>query len=170
MYAEKACRSPAKLAPPVYGGCARMLTVVLNRLLDSVTMSYWRKLFVIVLLLLSLPVQLFTAISMQCGSPHAAGHVASVQRADMVGVGQVHPQLRTASVSDIAPEHHQGDVRCPDACSTCVSCCPGAGAPLSAPVHESVDTIRASAPRPAPAEPIRFLTDGIERPPRISLA
>lgn len=147
-----------------------MLTVVLNRLLDSVTMSYWRKLFVIVLLLLSLPVQLFAAIYMQCGSPHAAGHVASVQLADMVGVGQVHPQLRTASVNDIAQEHHHVDVRCSDACPTCVSCCPAAGVSLSAPGHESVDTIRASAPRPAPAGPIRFLTDGIERPPRIPLA
>jgi hypothetical protein len=170
MYAEKACRSPATLAPPVYGGCARMLTVVLNRLLDSVTMSYWRKLFVIVLLLLSLPVQSFAAISMQCGSPHAAGRVASVQRADMVGVGHVHPQLRTASVNDSAHEHHHGDGRCSDACSTCLSCCPGAGAPLAAAVPESVDTIRASAPRPAPAGPIRFLTDGIERPPRVPLA
>ena len=40
-------------------------------------MSYWRKLFIVVPLVLSLPVQSFAAVSMKCGSSHSVRDVPS---------------------------------------------------------------------------------------------
>jgi hypothetical protein len=53
------------------------LTVFLISVLDSVPMSYWRKLFLVVLLALSLPVQSFAAVSMKCESSQIGGEEVS---------------------------------------------------------------------------------------------
>jgi hypothetical protein len=79
-------------------------------MLDFLTMSYWRKLFLGLLLALSLPVQSFSAISMKCGSSHFGSDVAYVQHEDAdesVPHRQVHDLTMTDSDRD--SHSHGGD-------------------------------------------------------------
>ena len=55
------------------------LTIFQNRMLDSVPMSCWRKFLIVLLLVLSLPVQSFAAVSMKCESSHFMGEGMSAR-------------------------------------------------------------------------------------------
>lgn len=139
---------------------------ILNRMLGSRAMPYWRKFILVVVLALSLPAQSFAAASMMCGlgvghgsnaSPHTHHHhSASVTGDDKIVEAQ---GTHATGQSTGSHGHHH-------ACSSCASCCFGAAAVgVSAPSNftEIAHTIvLPSMPLPV----VSFLTGGIERPPR----
>ncbi|WP_408491681.1 DUF2946 family protein [Paraburkholderia sediminicola] len=133
-------------------------------------MSYWRKLFVIVLLALSLPVQSFAAVSMKCGSSRFGSNVASAQHADLGGSTHRH-HVHDVAMADGDHHSHQhgGDAHHAHACSTCASCCFGGALPAVPTVATSADVVHFAVPFPSSDRVASFLTDGIERPPRSSL-
>jgi hypothetical protein len=134
-------------------------------MLDSVPMCYWRKLFLVVLLALSLPVQSFAAASMKCGSSHFAGDEASAQHADLGESTHLH-HMHGVTMADGV---HHGDANHAASCSACASCCSGAVLPLVPTVVSAADAVHLAVPFPPSVRVASFLTDGIERPPRISL-
>ncbi|HEM7804059.1 hypothetical protein [Burkholderia sp.] len=114
-------------------------------------MSYWRTFLVVVLLALSLPIQSFAAVSMQCASV-AAPHEEKVSRA-MPAAQDGHAD-------------HGDHARHASSCVACVSCCFGtgmSGAPAVPAAASGGVTIVAPPPS---AEDVSFLTGGIDRPPR----
>nr|WP_246257918.1 hypothetical protein [Pararobbsia alpina] len=128
-------------------------------------MPYWRKLFVIVLLALSLPAQSLAAATMKCGSSHFGRDVASAQHADVNESTHLH-HMHGVTMADGV---HHGDAHPAHACSTCASCCFGAALPVVLTVVTSADSVHFAVPSPPSVRVASFLTDGIERPPRISL-
>nr|WP_246279241.1 hypothetical protein [Paraburkholderia ultramafica] len=132
-------------------------------------MSYWRKLLVVMLLALSLPVQSFAAVSMICEPSHFGGDGATAQHADWEESAH-HHQMHDAMTADGDHySHHTGDAQHVHTCSTCASCCFGGGLPLAATVATSANAVHFAVPVPPSARVPSFLTDGVERPPRISL-
>ena len=150
------------------------LTFLLNSVLDSVPMSYWRKLFLVVLLVMSLPVQSFAAVSMKCESSHVGGGVSTLhENAGEATHHHNHAAMMADSADDIAGDHSQNHSH-PDgahhahACSTCASCCFGGGLPAAPVAAISADAVHFAVPLAPSVRVASFLTDGIERPPRIS--
>ncbi|WP_308112568.1 MULTISPECIES: hypothetical protein [Paraburkholderia] len=148
----------------------------LNSVLDSVPMSYWRKLFLVVLLALSLPVQSFAAVSMKCESSHVGGEGVSMlhENAGEATHQHDHAAMMADSANDIAGAHsqndsHPGGAHHAHACSTCASCCFGGGLPVAPVAAISADAVHFAVPLAPSVRVASFLTDGIERPPRISL-
>jgi len=114
-------------------------------------MSYWRKFILVVLLALSLPIQSFATVSMQCAGaavPHAeeAPHTMSTEQGARGNHGD--HESRAAS------------------CAACVSCCFGTGMSGVRAVPAAADASIAIASYPPSAVVVSFLTGGIERPPR----
>ncbi|RAS19442.1 hypothetical protein [Paraburkholderia bryophila] len=140
-------------------------------------MSYWRKLFIVVLLVLSFPVQSFSAVSMKCEPSHAIGERAPVRHesdasplrhhdhAAMTAAqaGAMNRSVHLPHHGGVGGEHHA------HACSTCAACCFGGALPNTVAASLSVEPIHFTVPLPPAARVASFLTDGIERPPRISL-
>jgi hypothetical protein len=157
-------------APRLHTDTVDVLTVFMNCMLDFRTMSYWRKLFIVVLLALSLPVQSFAAISMKCESSHFGGEVASAQHED-ADASVPHRHMHDLTVTD--SDHHGhpagGDVHHTHSCSTCASCCFGGALPAAPIVAASADVVHSALTSPRSDRIASFLTSGIERPPRISL-
>ncbi|WP_175697989.1 hypothetical protein [Burkholderia ambifaria] len=124
-------------------------------------MSYWRKFILVVLLALSLPIQSFATVSMQC-----AGVAAAVPHAED-GASADHPAAALAMSSAQGGEHaHEGHARHASSCSSCGACCFGTGMadPPAASVASGIGiAFVAFAPSPVV---VSFLTGGIERPPR----
>ncbi|SOE98178.1 hypothetical protein SAMN05446635_6144 [Burkholderia sp. OK233] len=156
--------------------CGPSLTVFLNSVLDSVPMSYWRKLFLVVLLALSLPVQSFAAVSMKCKSSHFPREGTSMlhENAGEATHQHDHAAMMADSANDIASAHSQnhsqaGGAHHPHACSTCASCCFGGGLPAAPVAAISADAVHFAVALAPSVRVASFLTDGIERPPRISL-
>ncbi|QVN20091.1 hypothetical protein [Burkholderia pyrrocinia] len=117
-------------------------------------MSYWRKFIVVVLLALSLPIQSFAVVSMQCAGaavPHreAAPHTMPIA------------QGTQGSHAD-----HDGYARHAPSCSACVSCCFGTSMSGVPAVPAASDVSIAIASYQPSAVVVSFLTGGIERPPR----
>lgn len=117
-------------------------------------MSYWRKFILVVLLALSLPIQSFATVSMQCAGaavPHGedAPHTMAVAQGAHGGHAG-----------------HDDNASHAPSCAACVSCCFGTG--MSAvPAEPAVsDASIAIASYPPSAVVVSFLTGGIERPPR----
>lgn len=138
---------------------------LLYHVLDFAPMSKCRELFIVVLLLLSLPVQAYAAVSMKCVAALTEAQVASATAEPVEeDMPEHHDDMRNMSVA--AEEHHHGQSHHAHSCSTCASCCFGAGLPtildLGVPVDDSVVATRI----PSSARAASFLTDGIERPPR----
>ncbi|PQV50043.1 hypothetical protein [Paraburkholderia sp. BL21I4N1] len=134
-------------------------------------MSYWRKLFIVVLLVLSLPVQSFAAVSMACDSSHAMSEKAPVRQLQH----HDHAAMMAAQAGDMGNSvdlpHHgaAGGEHHAHACSTCAACCFGGAFPNSAAASLSIEPIQFTVPLPPFVRVASFLTDGIERPPRLSL-
>ncbi|UEP23670.1 hypothetical protein [Burkholderia ambifaria] len=126
-------------------------------------MSYWRKFILVVLLALSLPIQSFATVSMQCAG---AGAAAAVPHAED-GASADHPAAARAMPSAQGGEHaHDDHARHASSCSTCGACCFGTGMadPPAASVASGIGiAFVAFAPSPVV---VSFLTGGIERPPR----
>ncbi|SEJ84361.1 hypothetical protein [Paraburkholderia diazotrophica] len=135
-------------------------------------MSYWRKLFIVVLLALSLPVQSFAAVSMKCGLGHSGEGMPSHHHLVQVGLDDSDHNVHTAaSLEHTHPEgHHHGDAHHhAHSCSTCASCCFGV-AMLSVPlIPASTEAVHFHTPSPLATPVASFLTGGIERPPRLIL-
>jgi hypothetical protein len=128
-------------------------------------MSYWRKLFLVVLLALSLPVQSFAAVSMICVPSHFGGDGASTQHADLDESTHLH-HMHGVTMADGV---HHGGANHAASCSGCASCCSGAALPVVPTVASAADAVHLAIPFPPSVRVASFLTDGIERPPRISL-
>ncbi|MFM0228361.1 hypothetical protein [Paraburkholderia dipogonis] len=145
-------------------------------MLDFIPMSYWRKLFIVVLLVLSLPVQSFAAVSMKCESSHSVGDAAPTRHeaagamarhhdhaAMMAEQGDTLASAHLQHHSSAGAEHHA------HACSACASCCFGGALPITPLATLSANAAHFSVPLPPAVRVASFLTGGVERPPRISL-
>ena len=132
-------------------------------------MSYWRKLFIVVLLALSLPVQSFAAISMKCVAAHADAGEGATQHAEQAASEHHHEMHGVAFADDDHPHHYHGNAHHAHSCSTCASCCFGTGLPAVPVVAVSTDATRVAIPLPSSAGVVSLLTDGFERPPRCLL-
>ncbi|CAG9195540.1 hypothetical protein BCAR13_1140039 [Paraburkholderia caribensis] len=135
----------------------------LDPVLDFAPMSYWRKLFLVVLLALSLPVQSFAAVSMVCAPSEGAGDESATRHLGQSGPMDEHAVV--ADVDDHDGHDHNGGHHA-HACLTCASCCVGAALPAVSAVSASTDLTHFSVSMPADAGVALFLTGGIERPPR----
>lgn len=140
-------------------------------MLDSAPMSYWRKLFVIVLLVLSLPVQTLAAVSMNC-DPASADDGGAPAHAWLQASAENGHGMHDAAAADDGHRHdgrggaHHDHAH---ACPTCLSCCVGAGLPAASVAAVSFDAARPRLFLPRDTRAVSFLTGGIERPPRTSL-
>ncbi|CAD6554019.1 hypothetical protein LMG28727_05629 [Paraburkholderia kirstenboschensis] len=126
-------------------------------------MSYWRKLFLVVLLALSLPVQSFAAVSMTCAPWEAVDDEATAEQFHQAELADAHAVV---AASDDHQNHDHNGGHHVHACLTCASCCVGAALPVTRAVSASADQTQFSAPLPPNAGVVLFLTSGIERPPR----
>ncbi|MGG1946886.1 hypothetical protein AB1286_19070 [Trinickia sp. NRRL B-1857] len=129
-------------------------------------MSYCRRIFIVVLLILSLPVQSYAAVSMTCAAVLADAGESAVLHLDS-SASEHHHDMRTATSAGDA--HHHDGSRHLHACSTCVSCCIGAGLPAAPAVAISMANILVAIRIPPSAGVVSFLTGGIDRPPRHTL-
>ena len=139
-------------------------------------MSYWRKLFIVVLLVLSLPVQSFAAVSMKCESSHSVGDATPARHEAAGAMARHHDHAATMAeqADTLAGTHlqHHGSVggeHHADACSTCASCCFGGALPITPVASLSANAVHFAVPLPPTVRVASFLTGGVERPPRISL-
>ncbi|MGT0249146.1 hypothetical protein [Burkholderia pyrrocinia] len=114
-------------------------------------MSYWRKFILVVLLALSLPMQSFATVSMQCAG-------AAVPHAEEAP--------RTMSTAPGTRGNHGDHDSHAASCAACVSCCFGTGMSGVPAVPAAADASIAIASYPLSAVVVSFLTGGIERPPR----
>lgn len=139
-------------------------------------MSYWRKLFIVVLLVLSLPVQSFAAVSMKCESSHSVGDATPARHE--AGGAMAHHHDHVAMMAKQADnsgsthlQHHgsAGGEHHAHACSTCASCCFGGALPITPVASLSANVAHFAVPLPPTVRVASFLTGGVERPPRISL-
>ncbi|MPV69507.1 hypothetical protein [Burkholderia sp. BE17] len=117
-------------------------------------MSYWRKFILVVLLALSLPIQSFATVSMQCAGA-AVPHAEAASHTMPVAQGSHAEHDSRDSHASHAPS-----------CAACVSCCFGTGMSGEPAVPAAADASIASASYPPAAVVVSFLTGGIERPPR----
>jgi hypothetical protein len=131
-------------------------------------MSYWRKLLIVVLLALSLPVQSFAAVSMKCVPARASVGELPVRHAGYEMSGH-HHGMHAMVVADDGHHHDHGRSHHVHSCSTCASCCFGSALPATPIVAATPDATRFVTSIPPSAGVVSFLTDGIERPPRYSL-
>ncbi|WP_175997676.1 hypothetical protein [Burkholderia stabilis] len=114
-------------------------------------MSYWRKFILVVLLALSLPIQSFAAVSMQCAGA-AVPHAETAPHAIPGAPGSHH-------------DHGNHTTHAPS-CSACVSCCFGTGMSGALAVPAVADVRGAIVSPPPSSVVVSFLTGGIDRPPR----
>jgi hypothetical protein len=131
-------------------------------------MSYWRKLFIVMLLALSLPVQSFAAISMKCAPVHADAGQALALHVEH-DLSEHHHEMHGVVLADDGHRHDHGGSHHVHSCSTCASCCFGTALPVASIVAATLDATRLIAGIPPSASVVTFLTDGIERPPRYTL-
>ena len=133
-------------------------------------MSYWCKLFIVVLLALILPVQSFAAVSMKCAIADTDAGKASFGYA-------AHDRLAHGlALHEVVAQADDGNRRPCDSCHarsclTCASCCCfGIAVPAVPTVAMPTDATRVITRTSPSADVVSFLTDGIDRPPRDTLA
>ncbi|RQS19331.1 hypothetical protein [Burkholderia sp. Bp8998] len=124
-------------------------------------MSYWRKFILVVLLALSLPIQSFATVSMQC-----AGAVAAVPHAED-GASADGPAAPHAMQRAHGGQHeHDNHARHATSCSACGACCLGTGMAEVPAVSVAPDIGVAIVSFAPSTVVVSFLTGGIDRPPR----
>jgi hypothetical protein len=129
-------------------------------------MAYWRKLFLVVLLALSLPAQSFAAVFMQCESLHVESHEVFAQHANMAEAPQMHHMHGALMAQRDATDHAALDhSHHAHSCAACASCCVGAALPAVPNLTPPADAVGFAIPLPRTAA-ASFLTGGVERPPR----
>jgi len=135
-------------------------------------------LFLIWLLTLAMPVQSTAAAAMMhCVPGHAGGTADALQQPTpaVLEPNRVHPQqeheanplVHSAQSAAAAPHDHCDTAPSTNqTCSACAACCVGAALPGSvAAAPTSADTTAARLPTLV-TQPVLFLTDGLDRPPR----
>lgn len=133
--------------------------------LDPTTMSYWRKLIIVVLLALSLPVQSFAAISMKCACGHSDGRGGRARHAE-VDVSEHHREMHGVVLADDVHRHDHGVNHHAHSGSTCSCCFFGTALPTVPAGAVSSDATCVITRISPSAFAVSFLTGGIERPPR----
>lgn len=134
------------------------------------------------LLLLALPLQGFAAATMiNCGPNHhrmsaaamtapaqAHHHATNEQHQHGVGVADDHDEMASTAGEHGAPSVHHLDKLMKFKCSACAACCMGAAMPTAAVTFEPFPA--AMTPDSfVPTTHVGFVTDGPDRPPRLSL-
>ena len=139
-------------------------------MLDSSPMTNWRKLLTVVFLMLSLSARAFGAAPLTCelsqGGAEAMSsahdmHEVATRVSEAMTTAYIHGEHHLQSGM-----HHHGSGHC----STCVSCCVGGVLPSIAAISIPSQAVRDVPVDNASAGSARFLTGGIERPPRLILA
>jgi hypothetical protein len=121
----------------------------------------------VVLLILSLPVQSFAAVSMICAASETVDDEATTQHVHPADSVDGHALL--SAVDGHHGHDHSGGVHHAHGCLTCASCCVGAAMPVVPVVSASADLAHFPIPLSPAARVASFLTGGIERPPRLIL-
>ncbi len=133
-------------------------------------MINWRKLLTVVLLMLSLSARAFGAAPLTCELSQGSGEVMSSAHDMHEMASRPSEAMTTVSVHGEhnlqGAMHHHGSGHC----STCVSCCVGGVLPPIAAISIPSQAVRDVPVDNASAGSERFLTGGIERPPRLILA
>lgn len=142
-------------------------------MLDFGPMTTWRKLLTVVLLMLSLSARAFGAAPSNCEFSQTDGEVTPGAHPAMVHVahGMSHGESMTGAAGH--EEHHSHDGSHHHGgghCSTCISCCFGGALPPVSVVATPAQVVRDVLTIAPPIGAVRFLTGGIERPPRTLLA
>lgn len=135
-------------------------------MLDFFAMAYWRKLLLLVLLVLSVPLQSLAAVSAFCATAED-GHAGVAPLSVHVHLSA--PADDHAVMADHDDGHgrrHHDAGRGAHPCPTCASCCTGAALPTMAAVFAPDAAARCALPLPPDAGVASFLTGRIERPPR----
>jgi hypothetical protein len=136
------------------------------------------------LLLLALPLQGFAAATMiHCGPNHhrmlatatlahgeAPGHGASAAHAHphQMALADDHAAAKSSDAGSDAPSVQQLDKLMKFKCSACAACCMGAALPTAAMAFEPFVPLM-TPDSFVPTRHIGFVTDGPDRPPRLSL-
>ena len=127
------------------------------------------------LLGIALPVQGFAAYSMAaCGPAHHGAALSQVQEAHHHGASASghesdHAQGGGSSADPSQHKHsHEGKAKT-DKCSACASCCSATALP-SFPVVLTSPVLKDRFAPLAPGSVAAFLSEGLERPPRLVLA
>lgn len=132
-------------------------------------MLRWPALLIAVLLVLSLPIRLAGAATSSCGTesgpePMNYVHRVELRHGDLARQGA---SIMSSAIR-VHSSTHMTHAACQ--CGTCVSCSIGAfeAGPRFAP--PSVKAFVFFTPRPTSDPESSFLTEGIDRPPRVPLA
>lgn len=148
-------------------------------------MRFWRKTLLVWIVMLAIPVQGVAAATMLfCGiSHHRINQVADAGAHDAHGHSHEAPIDAAAAPPTIAEQADSGPNAAPtdaaqaeppgtlsqSGCSACAVCNAGAAIPSSAPTISAVEIhFEAIAAKVAPQ--FGFVTDGPDRPPRLTLA
>lgn len=132
-------------------------------------MINWRKLLTVLFLMLSLSARAFGAAPLTCELSQGGEEVAYSAHGMHETATRVSEAMTTGSVHG---EHHlQGGMHHHGSghCSTCVSCCAGGALPPFSAISISNQAVRDVPMDNGPTSSARFLTGGIERPPRLIL-
>jgi hypothetical protein len=133
-------------------------------------MTYWRKLFLVLLLALSLPVQSFAALSMNCGLSHMESNETFAQHGEVAEAPHMHHMHGVLMADSANHDHsHHDSIDHKHSCAACASCCIGVAPPATPSVMPSADALSISIQFPRAVGVASFLTGGIERPPRPTL-
>lgn len=127
-------------------------------------MTYWGKLFIVVLLALSLPVQSFAAVSMKCAIVDATAEAPLGYAGHDLFAHELASNEAVARALD--HDRHPCESCRAHCCSTCASCCFAIALPVHSTLAMPPDATRVVTHFPPSAGVVSFLTGGIERPPR----
>ncbi|PMS12065.1 hypothetical protein FNF07_10635 [Trinickia caryophylli] len=131
-------------------------------------MSYWRKLFIVVLLALSLPAQSSTAAPMKCITAQADAGEAATAHVEH-DRSEHHLRIYDPALAVDAPRQTDCHGHHAHSCSACSACCLGTALPVGAIIVVSSDATHVATSAQPCAGVVSFLTGGIERPPRSTL-
>lgn len=144
-------------------------------------MSFRCKLIVFWLLLITLPLQGFAAVSRGCVHAHIQGALAPAQTPSFHEEGKLDKEefdgVQTAASERMEAEqptasnqqHHGASQYHKASCAACYACCFGTALPPVAVKNTLPEGLPSYAAHFIAQETAGFLTSGIERPPKISL-
>ena len=140
-------------------------------MLDSWLMTNWRKFLTVVLLMLSLSARAFAGAPLSCELSRTGGGVSSVAHLHASHMlGSASDSFAAIDSAQPHQDSHNGSHNHGSGhCSICASCCFGNALPPVTVVATPIELSHQVAPTPPPVRAARFLTGGIERPPRALL-
>ncbi|AJZ57154.1 hypothetical protein OI25_7553 [Paraburkholderia fungorum] len=140
-------------------------------LLITIPMYRWRAIFLVLLLIVSLPIRSTAAALMLTDVQPGMGGVLPTRDMRVAELTYSGPsRYRPAAVSECHPQHHDhGSIDHRHAVTQCcmsTPCCVGAVAPAPSSMMPGCEIAILQTGHPASDEATNFLTGGIERPPR----